>query len=90
LYGLEIYQKILIFFLKLRYYFIWAPNRHKRVDTMLVESHNWCNISSWVLFRLVFYVGDLIINRCSIYTYYVGYRTDVESPRLSTSVLEPM
>ena len=34
---------------------------------------------------LVFYVDDLFINRCSIYTYYISYRTDVESPRLSIS-----
>jgi len=72
-----------------------APNRSNRVDTTSVESRNRCCISSWALLRLVFYVSDLFINRCSICKYYVGYRTDVKSPRLSTSptsmsVLEPM
>jgi len=58
-------------------------NRCNRMDTTSVESYNWCNISSWVLLELVFYVDDLFINRCSIFTYYItciyiGYGIDVK------------
>jgi len=47
----------------------------KNRDSTSVGSQNRCSISSSVQLGLIFYIGDLFINKRSICTYYVGYRT---------------